>query len=364
MKPNSAASELRTKARPTNTTRTKAKSQQNKDLAPNSSDRNRSNRSVSDQDLRIDSAKQLPSRADEKGRAERILNLEIEFIPSSEFEALVAVKAALEKFEAVSHRQSRKVQNVGDDKSLTCLLPALSEPLLSFAEEQHEFRRMNYLKFVADRLRKSINLSRPSTRKLDEIEQSLAEAGRIREHIIRSNLRLVISNAGKYCSAYYGFEDLVSDGSLALMEAVDKFDYQRGFRFSTYATHAIRRSFFRKIERRQRDRMRFVATDPEFMTTAPDRSEIDYDAPAENRLIDRVVSTLDKHLSDREQHIIEGRFGLNGRSEPRTLTELSGELGICKERVRQVEGLAIRKLHAVATQYSQAKTERLESAPA
>lgn len=304
------------------------------------------------------------SSPDVRKRAERILATEIQFIPSSEFESLLAANTALTKFQSVPRRRNRASQILGEDKSLTCLAPALNEPLLSFAEEQHEFRRMNYLKFVAQRLRATLSAKRPSAKKVEEIERLLAQANETREHIIRANLRLVISNAGKYCSSTYGFEDLVSDGSLALMEAVDKFDYQRGFRFSTYATHAIRRSFFRKIERRQKDRQRFVATDPELMSSAPDHFEVDYDAPSENRLIDRMVGSLSEHLNDRELHIIEGRFGLNGRSEPRTLMELSGELGICKERVRQVEGLAIRKLHAVAVSYKQSKPEILEPTPA
>lgn len=297
-------------------------------------------------------------------RAKRLLDQGIEFIPSDEFEAMYAAKVSLKKFDVVVTRRSRTTRIVGDAEPLACLAPALSEPLLSFAEEQHEFRRMNYLKFVADRLRSTLNSNRPSLGKLDEIEQSLAEANQAREHIIRTNLRLVISNAGKYCSANYGFEDLVSDGSLALMEAVDKFDYRRGFRFSTYATHAIRRSFFRKMERKQKDRHRFVVTDPDLMSSAPDDFEVDYDAPAENRMIGRVVESLNEHLTERERHIVEGRFGLNGRHEPQTLMELSSELGICKERVRQVEGSALRKLHAVAISFSESRGEVLETVPA
>ena len=192
---------------------------------------------------------------------------------------------------------------------------------------------------------------------MDEIDQTLQDANDARDRIIRANLRLVISNARKYCSTTYLFEDLVSDGSLALMEAVDKFDYQRGFRFSTYATHAIRRSFFRKIERRQKDRQRFVATDPIAINATPDDFEIDFDAPAETILIDRVVGGLDQYLSERERQIIEGRFGLNGRAEPSTLLQLASELGICKERVRQVEGIAIKKLHAVAISYATVRSE-------
>jgi RNA polymerase primary sigma factor len=298
----------------------------------------------------------------DRQRAEEVLHREVRFIPSDEFEAMFAAKETPKVFEAVPSRRPRTSRVVNEMEPLACLAPALNEPLLSFAEEQHEFRRMNYLKFVATRLRETLNARRPGRRKLDEIEQSLDDARQAREHIIRTNLRLVISNAGKYSSVHYSFEDLVSDGSLALMEAVDKFDYRRGFRFSTYATHAIRRSFFRKIERRQKDRQRFVITDPEVMTATPDGAEVDHDAPARNRLIDHVVGSLSQHLTERELHIVEGRFGLNGRSEPRTLMELSGELGICKERVRQVEGLALQKLHAVAVTYEPPQAELVESA--
>ena len=297
-------------------------------------------------------------------RAQRILQGEIEFIESDEFEAMWAAKVSLKGFEAVAVRRSRVNRVVGDLEPLACLAPALNEPLLSFAEEQHEFRRMNYLKFVSARLRSTLSPHRPSVRKLEEIERSIAEAKEAREHIIRTNLRLVVSNAGKYGSSHYGFEDLVSDGSLALMEAVDKFDYRRGFRFSTYATHAIRRSFFRKMERRQKDLKRFVVTDPEVMSTAPDDFEVDHDAPVENRLIGHVIGSLNQHLTERERHIVEGRFGLNGRSEPQTLMELSGELGICKERVRQVEGLALQKLHGVALRYSEPTSTVLETVSA
>jgi RNA polymerase sigma factor (sigma-70 family) len=291
-------------------------------------------------------------RSEDRERTKQILDLDISFIASDEFEAMFASNSFPLPLETNSVRRPKSPRLSGDDSHLSCLAPALNEPLLTFAEEQHEFRRMNFFKFSASQLCLSLNLARPSRKKLDRIEQFLAEAKRVRDHIVRSNLRLVISNAGKYRSTHYGFEDLVSDGSLALMEAADKFDYQRGFRFSTYATHAIRRSFFRKIERRQKDRQRFAVTDPEIMASSPDQTELDHDAPAQNLMITQIMATLSKHLTERELHIIEGRFGLNGRSEPLTLVELSGELGICKERVRQVEGHALRKLHAVALEYA------------
>ncbi len=282
-------------------------------------------------------------------RLERILKLEIEFIESSEFESMLTAQTRPGIFETVPLNPSPKVQEDVQAENLPCLAPALGEPLLSFAEEQHEFRRMNFLKFQAARLQLTLDADRPDAKTLNQIEQLLSEAKDVRDHIIRSNMRLVVSNAGKYCTSSYGFEDLVSDGSLSLMEAVEKFNYQLGFRFST---HAIRRSFFRRIERKQKDRKRFSVTDPEIMTSTPDQQEVDYDAPAENRLMAHMVEVMSDHLTERERQIIEGRFGLNGRSEPLTLMQLSAELGICKERVRQVEGTALKKLHAVAVEYS------------
>lgn len=277
----------------------------------------------------------------------------IQYISSDEFDSMYAAKMYPTRLEPVPQKNKRNSRSSSQLKDLVCLAPALSEPLMSFVEEQHEFRRMNFSKFAAVQLRESLNPSRPASGKLDQIERFLREAKQARDHIIESNLRLVISNAGKFCKAQYSFEDLVSDGTLALMEAVDKFDYQRGFRFSTYATHAIRRSFFRKIDRKNKDRQRFTVTDPDLMSDTPDDFEVDHDAPAETKMMEHIVNSLSEHLTERERHIIEGRFGLNGRSAPQTLVQLSSELGICKERVRQVEGHALRKLHALALRFGQ-----------
>ena len=298
----------------------------------------------------------ISERSRARMRARQLLEIEIEYISSDEFDLMYSSKMYPVGLEVVPRRQSDRSRSSSETENLAVLAPALRQPLLSFAEEQHEFRRLNFSKFAAVRLRESLNPSRPALGKMDQIEQFLDEAKQARDHLIQANLRLVVANAGKYCTSQYSFEDLVSDGTLALMEAVDKFDYRRGFRFSTYATHAIRRSFFRKIERKQKDRQRFTVTDPDLMSLTPDDTEVDYDAPAQSRLADQLVSSLAEHLSERELYIIEGRFGLNGRSEPQTLLQLSSELGICKERVRQVEGNALKKLHALALEICPPRT--------
>lgn len=293
----------------------------------------------------------LNVNASELIRAEQIRQLNIEYIPNEEFDLMYAAKLYPKCMEVAAPAPSKFTRFYGKAESLACMTDALTEPLLSFAEEQHEFRRMNFLKFAASHVRETLNVGRPSVETMDQIERLLRESKATRDHIIRSNMRLVISLATKYCTDQYGFEDLVSDGMLTLMEAVEKFDYQRGFRFSTYATHSIRRSFFRKIERKQLDRQRFAITDPDEMLTAEDDSESEYDATADNQLMAQILKNLPEVLTERERHVIEGRYGLNGRKAPQTLVELSNELGICKERVRQVEGNALKKLHSMAVRH-------------
>ena len=282
--------------------------------------------------------------------AQKLLQTEVKFIYCDELKAISPGDSRLEPMgSSLTHGPSHAKSNSGLYEPLACLNSALSDPLLSGASEQHEFRRMNYFKFAANRLRSAINPQRPSKRNLTEIQRLLDEAAAARDSIVRANLRLVVANAGKYCSAGYGFEELFSDGVLSLMEAIEKFDYSRGFRFSTYATHCIRRSFYRRIERHQKDRRRFLPTAPEILHSTPDR-----DAPDDNQtaldqaLVGRLLQRFNDCLSERERRIIEGRFGLGDQSRPLTLVELSEELGICKERVRQIEHRSIEKLRAVA----------------
>lgn len=283
-------------------------------------------------------------------QAEKLLQLEVYFIDSDEFKTLSPDDFRHEELESSGGRVSSQAKRQsGQYEPLACLDSALKVPLLSGKSEQHEFRRMNYFKYTANRLRSAINPQRPSKRNLSEIQRLLDEAAAARDRIVRANLRLVVANAGKYCSAGYGFEDLFSDGVLSLMEAIEKFDYSRGFRFSTYATHCIRRSFYRRIERQQKNRKRFQPTSPEILYSAPDReASDDQQAMSDQLLFGQLAQTFQDCLSERERLIIEGRFGLGERTRPLTLVELSGELGICKERVRQVEHRAIEKLRTVA----------------
>jgi RNA polymerase primary sigma factor len=234
------------------------------------------------------------------------------------------------------------------------------------------------------------------------------QAKTARDHMISANLRLVVANAKKYMNRGLGFLDLIQEGNAGLMRAVDKFEWQRGFKFSTYATWWIRQAIQRGVADQSRtiripvhmvETMQRVtrttreltvqlgreptaaeiaatlSEDPRW-TITPERVEevqrygrmpISLETPigedgdtelgsliedvsalspvdaATNQLLreqlDRVLDSLD----GREERVIRLRFGLDD-ARPRTLEEVGQEFGLTRERIRQIESHALRKL--------------------
>ena len=111
---------------------------------------------------------------------------------------------------------------------------------------------MNYLKSRANRLREQLDPHRPNPADLDEIERLLSEAAEVKNQVVEMNLRLVVSIARTRVGPGYDLHECVSDGNLALIKAVDGFDFARGNKFSTYATLAIRRDLGRNRYRSSR----------------------------------------------------------------------------------------------------------------
>ena len=140
----------------------------------------------------------------------------------------------------------------------------------------------------------------------------------------------------------------MSDGNVSLLRAAEKFDFARGNKFSTYASWAIMKNFARTIpsEYRQRDRFR-TSHDELFAITQEKRANPMLEESAQR---DRVakISRILKRLDEREQKIIIGRFGLDHSREPQTLKEVGAQLGVTKERIRQIEARALGKLRLAA----------------
>jgi RNA polymerase primary sigma factor/RNA polymerase sigma factor len=232
---------------------------------------------------------------------------------------------------------------------LPSYLAALYEvPLLTREQEYHLFRKFNYLKFQADRLRKKLHPARASSALMDRIEQLYAEAIQTKNQIVQANLRLVVSIAKRHVSSSDDFFALVSDGNMSLIRAAEKFDYARGNKFSTYGSWAIMRNFARTIPDEFKHRERFRTSQEEAFSAQQDERVVPCKAETAQMLRERQIEKILARLDEREQAIIISRFGLDHHQEPKTLKEVGSQLGVTKERIRQIEARALGKLRLAA----------------
>ena len=220
-------------------------------------------------------------------------------------------------------------------------------PLLTREQEMHLFRKMNYLKYKASRLRdNSIESAQepPDGPDREAYDESVAT----KNQIIRANLRLVVSIAKRYVGPAGDFFELVSDGNMSLIRAVEKFDVSRGNKFSTYASWAIMKNFSRTIPDVLRHRGRFCTSHSEIFSTVEDARANQYEQESAQIQRESHVQGILKRLDERERQIVTSRFGLTRGQEPLTLKQVGAAMGVTKERVRQIQCRAISKLRNAA----------------
>jgi RNA polymerase primary sigma factor len=293
------------------------------------------------------------------------------------------------------------LDHIASDDTVGLYLKEMSRvPLLSLEEEVELAKRIELARQARCELS---GLRGPGARTLRaKLETMIQDGFLAREHLIKANTRLVVSIAKRYLGRGVPFLDLIQEGNLGLMRAVEKFEYQRGFRFSTYATWWIRQTITRAIADQGRtirvpvhmtDRIRQmyrtaheleqrighppaadelanemgVGTDKvEWMLrvswipvslespvgedddtefgmfveddSTPSPSQVVYQQMLHER-VEEVLATL----SPREARILRLRFGLDD-DHPYTLEEVGRKFGLTRERIRQIEGKALRRL--------------------
>jgi RNA polymerase primary sigma factor len=241
-----------------------------------------------------------------------------------------------------------------------------------------------------------------SQAEIEQAEDELARGREARRRLIEANLRLVVSIARRYMNRGIPLGDLIQDGNIGLLRAVEKFDYHRGFKFSTYATWWIRQSISRSLADHARtiripvhmveainrmirttsqlqqelgreptpeeigeaielsaERVReMLAMLPQPMSLETpigdeqdahlsdfieDEQAVNLEGSAQQMMLREEVQLVLSSLSGRERRVIELRYGLDGDRD-RTLSEIGDALGVTRERIRQIEAKALRKL--------------------
>ena len=282
-------------------------------------------------------------------RAQKILDVDLSYIDSEEFhldEGDDYIEGFILGEPPVSAQKTTKVRIPPD---LPPYLASLYEvPLLTKEQEVYYFRKMNYLKFKATRLCEGLNISKPSLKLLDEIEGLLEQSIEVKNFLIRSNLRLVVSIAKKHMKPHIHFFEMVSDGNMSLIKAIEKFDYSKGNKFSTYATWAIMKNYARSIpqEAKIHDRFR-TGTEEVFTFSEEERANPYAEEIKHTQQRDALMEILEQ-LDTRERDILIHRFGLEKNTEPLTLEQVGRTFGVTKERIRQIESRALRKLKKIA----------------
>ena len=221
--------------------------------------------------------------------------------------------------------------------------------LMKGPEERLMFLRFNYSKLRLSKLQRLIKKTGLTRKRAEEFVHWHRRFEHFREYLVRTNLALVLAMAKRTRLGDVDFAEIVSEGNMALIRAVDKFNVDRGFKFSTYACRAILKAFSRTALKSNRHRTRFpVEFEPEMEKS--DWTDRRRDAVEED-CIDELKAIVDRNLADLsqvEETVIRRRFNWQQAEEHAlTLEEVGQIIGVTKERVRQIQNKALIKIRQV-----------------
>ena len=296
----------------------------------------------------------------------KILSKEMDYIDSEEFRKEGAEKTIYDDAPPVQRPDVTWYRPLMDDlvPSSSRNLKNTGTVLLTGAEERVLFLQYNYARHRVSELQIKIGNSEPTAEEAREILKWYRIAVRYREQIAETNLALVLAMAKRTRMSEVDFADLVSEGNMALLRSVDKFDCGRGFKFSTYACRAILKAFSRQGMKLSKYRQRFPTDfDPALEKSnhlETIRRETELEAADEVKF---VVMNNDADLTDVEQTVIHHRFGIDlpDDQDPLTLEQVGQIIGVTKERVRQIQNKALEKIRLVIEANREEELNNLEA---
>ncbi len=329
----------------------------------------------------------------------------VEMAQAAEADAAAGVEFVWDAEESEALKQARKdAELTASADSVRAYLKQIGKvPLLNAEQEVELAKRIEAGLFAAERLRQAeeegLQLTRDMQRDLLWVSR---DGERAKNHLLEANLRLVVSLAKRYTGRGMAFLDLIQEGNLGLIRAVEKFDYTKGYKFSTYATWWIRQAITRamadqartiripvhmvevinKLGRIQRELLQDLGREPtpeelaKEMDITPEKvleiqqyarepisldqtigdegdsqlgdfiedseAVVAVDAVSFSLLQDQLQQVL-QTLSEREAGVVRLRFGLTD-GQPRTLDEIGQVYGVTRERIRQIESKTMSKL--------------------
>ena len=304
-------------------------------------------------DARSARPRRSPARlsAQEKLRLAELFMEPVDFMDSPEFRKAGAERRIFDEAPEIARPDVSWYRPLMDERSRAREMSrpgrAPATVLLTAAQERVLFLKLNYARYRMAKLQKRAGRQELTVEESREVLSWADTATSIREQIAETNLALVLAMAKRLRGTDLDFGDLISEGNMALLRSVDKFDCGRGFKFSTYACRAILKAFSRHGIKAMKYRQRFPTEfDPEFERSdhlATVRATSEQESAQEVRF---VVESNRADLSELERSVISQRFGFDGPFGPRnpTLEEVGETIGLTKERVRQIQNRALEKI--------------------
>ncbi len=296
--------------------------------------------------------------SEEEQLLRQILAEPMDYIDSDEFERPDAESRIYDEAPVIERPDVSWYRPLMDDPEPSRQSRNAGTILLSAAQERVLFLQYNYARHRVRGLQLAIGPNEPTEAQARELLRWYRRANRYREQIAETNLALVLAMAKRTRMSEVDFADLVSEGNIALLRSVDKFDCGRGFKFSTYACRAILKAFSRQGMKLSKYRQRFPTDfDPameksNYIETV--RRDRELDAAEE---VKQIVMSDEAELTDVEKTVIFHRFGIDGDegSEPLTLEQVGQIIGVTKERVRQIQNKALEKIRLTVEEHARSE---------